>query len=190
MHMSSNPSPVEPRSAAYGLFPMRARLEEVIASLNSAGFDNSSICVFLSPSHPIADDLRHLKTPYVNMSREADLESTVSWLSKFGGFVISGVGLFVGSRNYLPALTQVDSRFDRNGNRSMLRNLGIPEEVAARYEARLRHDANLVFVNCDGWAQSEWAREILRRLKADEVSLLDEFAGAMQTGAAPASLVA
>ena len=190
MHISPNPSPVEPRSAAYGIFPMRARLEEVIASLNSAGFDHSSICVFLSPSHPIADDLRHLKTPYVNMSREADLESTVSWLSKFGGFVIPGVGLFVGSRNYLPALTQVDCRSGRNGNRSMLQNLGIPEDVAARYESRLRHDATLVFVNCDGWAQSEWAREILRRLKADEVSLLDEFAGAIQTSAATVSLVA
>ena len=190
MHISCNSSLTEPRSAAYGIFPMRARLEEVIASLNSAGFDNSSICVFLSPSHPIADDLRHLKTPCVNMSREADLESTVSWLSKFGGFVIPGVGLFVGSRNYLPALTQVDCRLDRTGNRSMLQNLGIPEDVAARYESRLRHDATLVFVDCDGWAQSEWAREILRRLKADEVSLLDEFAGAVPTSAQTASLVA
>jgi hypothetical protein len=182
--------PLELRTAAYGIFPLRAKLEEVIASLNAAGFDNSSICVFLSPSHPIADDLRHLKTPYVNLSREADLESTVSWLSKFGGFVIPGVGLFVGSRNYLPALTQVDSRANRSGNRGMLQNLGISEEMAAHYDARLRHDATLVFVNCDGWAQSEWAREILRRLQAEEVSLLSDFAGAMQTTSQATGLVA
>lgn len=190
MHTTSNSLTSKPRSAAYGIFSTRVRLEEVIASLNSAGFDNSSICVFLSPAHPIADDLRHLKTPSVNLSREADLESTVSWLSKFGGFVIPGVGLFVGSRSYLPALTQVDYRVDRPGNRGMLLNLGIPEDMAARYEPRLRNDATLVFVNCDGWAQSEWAREILRRLQAEEVSLLTDFAGAMQPGTQAATMVA
>jgi hypothetical protein len=53
----------------------------------------------------------------------------------------------------------------------MLASLGIP----ARYAARVRRDASLVFVSCDGSAQSEWAREILRRLRAEEVRLLGEL---------------
>jgi len=53
----------------------------------------------------------------------------------------------------------------------MLASLGIP----ARYAARVRRDASLVFVSCDGSAQSEWAREILRRSRAEEVSLLGEL---------------
>ena len=161
---------VEGRNAAYGIFPTRVGLEEVISCLNSAGFPNSDICVFLPPSHPIAEELRHLHTPYASLAREVELESTVSWLSRFGGFVIPGVGLFVGSGRYLSALTQADCRPAQTTHRGMLQNLGIPEEMATRYEARLRRDAMIVFVDCDGWARSEWACEILQRLQAEEVT--------------------
>jgi hypothetical protein len=186
---ASNPCFVEVRNAACGIFSTRVRLEAVIASLNSAGFRSGDICVFLSPSHPIAEELRHLNTPYASLAREVELESTVAWLAKFGGFVIPGVGLFVGSRSYLPALTQVDCRPGRTGNQGMLQNLGIPEEAATRYEARLRRDAMIVFVDCDGWAQSEWAREILQRLQAEEVSLPGN-AGQLEAAAQTASVMA
>jgi hypothetical protein len=35
----------------------------------------------------------------------------------------------------------------------------------------------MVFVNCDDSAQSEWAREILRLLRAEEVASLGHFEG-------------
>ena len=35
----------------------------------------------------------------------------------------------------------------------------------------------MVFVNCDDSAQSEWAREILRLLRAEEVASLGNFEG-------------
>jgi hypothetical protein len=181
---------VEGRNAAYGIFPTRVGLEEVISCLNSAGFPNSDICVFLPPSHPIAEELRHLHTPYASLAREVELESTVSWLSRFGGFVIPGVGLFVGSGRYLSALTQADCRPAQTTHRGMLQNLGIPEEMATRYEARLRRDAMIVFVDCDGWARSEWACEILQRLQAEEVTLPGRFAGGLSAAAQAASAAA
>jgi hypothetical protein len=113
-----------------------------------------------------------MKAPSADSSEEAGLEQTVSRLSTFGGVVIPGVGLFVGSREYLHALAQIDCRLEGVGNGGVLASLGIPEEVAVRYEARVRREASLVFVSCDGSAQSEWAREILRRLRGEEVRSL------------------
>jgi hypothetical protein len=72
----------------------------------------------------------------------------------------------------------------------MLQNLGIPEEMATRYEARLRRDAMIVFVDCDGWARSEWACEILQRLQAEEVTLPGRFAGGLSAAAQAASAAA
>lgn len=164
----------ENRTAAYGIFPAEARLDEVVTSLNSAGFESVDICVFLSPAHPIADRVRNMKLASADLSEEGGFERTVSWLSRFGGVVIPGIGFFIGSGEYLYALTRCD-HWPEDGEGEALANLGIPAEAAARYQSRVRQDASLVFVSCDGSAQSEWAGEILRLLRADEVRLLRQF---------------
>ena len=164
----------EHRAAAYGIFPSDTQLEEVLTSLNSAGFQSEDICVVLSPMHPIVDGVRSLKSSTSCQSIEGKLENTVSWLATFGGVVIPGVGIFIGSREYLRALAQTDY-LPEDTNRAVLASLGIPESAAARCEERLRHDANLVFVICEGSAHSEWAREILRRLRAEEVCSMETF---------------
>jgi hypothetical protein len=156
---------------------MKTNLAEVLKSLNSAGFQREDICVFLSPTHPIADGVRNLKAPDASSTLEIDLGPTFAWLSTFGSVVIPGVGFLVGSHEYLRALGQADCAPDATGNGAALASLGIPEDDAIRYETHLRRDANLVFVNCDGAAKSEWAREILRRMRAEEVCVLGEFNG-------------
>lgn len=165
----------ENKTAAYGIFTMDIRLDEIVTSLNSAGFGCEDICLFLPPSHSIADGVRNMKAAASDFSAEAGLTRMISWLSTFGGVVIPGVGFFVGSREYLHALTKTEPAVGGDGG--LLTSLGIAHEAAARYEARVRHDASLVFVSCDGSAQSEWAREILRRLRAEEVRLLGELPG-------------
>jgi hypothetical protein len=165
----------ENKTAAYGIFPMDIRLDEIVTSLNSAGFECEDICLFLPPSHSIADGVRNMKAAASDFSAEAGLTRMTSWLSTFGGVVIPGVGFFVGSREYLHALTKTELAVGEDGG--LLTSLGIAHEAAARYEARVRRDASLVFVSCDGPAQSEWAREILRRVRAEGVRLLGEFGG-------------
>jgi len=97
----------EIRAAAYAIFSTETPLEDVFTSLNSAGFESEDICVFLSPTHPIADGVRNLNSGDSRSGAEVGVENTVSWLSTFGGVVIPGVGCFVGSREYLRALAQV-----------------------------------------------------------------------------------
>jgi hypothetical protein len=133
---------------------METRLDEVMSSLNAAGFESVDICVFLPPAHPISDGVRNMKDASADFSEEAGLQSTVSWLSTFGGVVIPGIGFFVGSREYPHALTQKDG--EGAGKGGALASLGIPEEAAARYEARVRRDASLVFV--DGSEENQLER--------------------------------
>lgn len=161
----------ENRTAAYGLFRMEVRLDEIVTSLNSAGFESEDICVFLPSAHPIVEGVRSIEAAASAFELEARPERMVSWLSTLGGVVISDLGCFVGSREYLEALTQTNRLPNVSRNRGMLASLGIPE----RYAARVRRDTSLVFVSCDDSAQSEWAREILRRLRAEEVRLLGEL---------------
>lgn len=152
---------------------MEARLDQIVSSLNAAGFETSSICVFLPPAHPVADEVRSLKTAAGELTGEGGYERVVAWLATLGGVVIPDVGFFVGARGYLHAVACGICRPGENRS-SALENLGIPSDAAIRYEARTREDASLVFVSCDGWAQSEWAREILRLLRAGEVCVLGE----------------
>jgi hypothetical protein len=159
------------KAAAYGIFPMEARLDQIVSSLNAAGFETTSICVFLPPTHPVADEVRSIKTVSGELTGEAGYERVVAWLATLGGVVIPDVGFFVGARGYLHAVACGICRPGDNGS-GPLENLGIPSDVATRYEARTREDASLVFVSCDGRAQSEWAREILRLLRAEEVCVL------------------
>jgi hypothetical protein len=161
------------RAAAYGIFPMAARLDQIVSSLNAAGFETSSICVFLPPTHPVAGEVRSIKSSAGELSGEGGYERVVAWLATLGGVVVPDVGFFVGARGYLRAVACGLCR-PGDGRSGALAYLGIPADAAARYEARTREDASLVFVSCDGWAQSEWAREILRLLRAEEVCAIGE----------------
>jgi len=161
------------RAAAYGIFPIDARLDQIVSSLNAAGFETSSICVFLPPSHPVAGEVRSVKSSAGELVGDYGYERVIAWLATLGGVVIPEVGFFVGARGYLHA---VACGICQTGDKrtGALAKLGIPADAAERYETRTREDASLVFVSCDGWAQSEWAREILRLLRAEEVWVLSK----------------
>jgi hypothetical protein len=163
------------KTAAYAIFPVDTHMEDVLRSLNLAGFDNENICLFLTPMHPIAEGLQSMTVASSkDLSEEGRQAGLVSWLSRFGAVVIPGVGFFIGSREFLGALTPRGEQAPVVRNGELLSGLGIPQPDAARYEARIRSDANLIFVSCEGTARSQWAREILWRLRAEEVCLLGE----------------
>jgi hypothetical protein len=161
------------RAAAYGIFPIGARLDQIVSSLNAAGFETSSICLFLPPSHPVAGEVRSIKSSSGELTGEHGYERVIAWLATLGGVVIPEVGFFVGARGYLQAVACGTCQTGDNST-GALAKLGIPADAAQRYETRTREDATLVFVSCDGWAQSEWAREILRLLRAEEVCVLND----------------
>lgn len=181
------------KRAAYGIFPVDARLDQIVSSLHAAGFDTSSICVFLPPQHPVADEVRNVKSLAEKPVSGPDSQRVIAWLATpwlatLGGVVIPEVGFFVGARGYLHAVAcGICETGDRHSG--ALESLGIPAAAAERYETRTREDATLVFVTCDGWAQSEWAREILRLLRAEEICVLGENEADCEPPALPSNVV-
>src|SRR5579862_1483527 len=164
----------EPRSAAYGFFPDESQLENALRALNVAGFENEALCVLIASEHPIAERIRGLDFNKTHdVPTDASPERVIAWLSSYGAVVIPDVGFFVGSRQYLQALALPEELLTTS-ERGVFASLGISPSVAAKYEGRMRDKSSFVFVNCDDLAQSEWARELLSTMGAEEVSLLSQ----------------
>ena len=162
----------ESRTAAYGFFPDESQLENVLRALNIAGFENEDLCLLIASEHPIAERIRGLDcTKTHDLPRDASPERVIGWLSSYGAVVIPDVGFFVGSRQYMQALA-LPVELLATSERGVFAGLGISPSVAARYESRMRDKSSFVFVSCDDLAHSEWARELLSTMGAEEVSLL------------------
>lgn len=162
------------RAAAYGFFPPDSQLENVFRALNHAGFENADLCVLLTSEHPIAERIRNWKAHVPHESfRDAAPERVIAWLATYGAVVISDVGIFVGSSDFLRALALPEELLSADADAGVFGVLGIPQAEAVRYNSRLRENAAFILVSCDHVAHSEWARELLSAMGGEEVSLLE-----------------
>lgn len=161
----------ETRSAAYGFFPNDSHLESVLQTLNLAGFENEDLCVLI-PAERLAARLKEMDYKVGHDSnKDASPVCVIAWLSTYGAVVIPDIGFFVGSRQYLQALA-IAEEFLKKSEKSVFVGLGISASDAARYESRMHDRASFVFVSCDDVPRSEWARELLSAMGAEEARLL------------------
>jgi hypothetical protein len=158
-------------AAAYGIYSQDVALADVVQNLNQAGFENESICMMLSPEHPIASVVRGASL--FNAERESGAVTTklIGWLSEFGAVMIPTVGFFIRSQAFFHALMVARAAPALCGNARTLVGLGFTEEEAERYEEQL---GVLVYISCADVAKTHWAREVLRHSGAQEVATLEE----------------
>ena len=102
--------------AAYGIYPHRVALNEVLKTLNHAGFNNESICVMLSPAHPIATVVREANVLNAEREKSAVTAGLIGWLAKFGAVLIPSVGFFIRSREFLHAIIAETEPMARYGS--------------------------------------------------------------------------
>jgi hypothetical protein len=171
-------------NAAYGLFPQDVALPEVVHTLNKAGFDNENICMMLSPTHPIASQVREVSAFNSECQSNAVTASLIGWLAEFGAVMIPTVGFFVRSQAFLHALMVAEGSPAFCGNARTLSGLGFSDDEADRFEHQLREVGVLVYVSCEEGPKTIWACEVLRHTGAHEASTLDEKLSAMAAGAA------
>ena len=80
----------------YWLYPASVPLPEVVGHLNRGGFENSDICMVLSPAHPDADCVR--ESDILGAASDRALSARmITWFSKRGAVLIPTVGCFVSS---------------------------------------------------------------------------------------------
>jgi len=160
--------------AAYGMYSQDVALNDVVHTLNQAGFNNEDICMMLSPTHPIASLVRDASL--FNSEREASSVTAglIGWLSEFGAVMIPTVGFFIRSQAFFHALMTTRDTPALCGNSSTLVGLGFSEDEADRFESQLRQLGVLVYVSCPESAKTMWACEVLRHTGAHEAATLHE----------------
>ena len=161
-------------NAAYGLYPQEVALNDVVLTLNQAGFGNEDICMMLSPSHPIATQIKDASLFNSACESNAVTTSLIGWLSEFGAVMIPTVGFFIRSQAFFHALMVSRETPALCGNARTLSGLGFSDEEADRFEHQLRKNSVMVYVSCSENAQTTWAREVLRHTGAHETATLDE----------------
>jgi hypothetical protein len=158
-------------TAAYGLFPDNAPLNEVIKTLNQGGVDKENICMMLSPAHPITTIVSEFSArPF---EREANVVTAglIGWLSEFGAVVIPKFGFFVRSREFFQTLALERDSTAVSDRSHTLASLGLPKEDAKRLDTH--EDGVLLYVSCRQNAQTQRTAELLRASGAEEVGLLE-----------------
>jgi hypothetical protein len=160
-------------TAAYGLYAQDVALADVVHTLNSAGFENESICMMLSPTHPIASQVRDASVFNSECKSSTVTAALIGWLSEFGAVMIPTVGFFIRSQTFFHALMVARGTPALCENSRTLSGLGFSDDDADRFENQLREVGVLVYVACPESEKMTWACELLRHTGAREASTLD-----------------
>jgi len=161
-------------AAAYGIYSQDIALADIVRNLNQAGFENESICMMLSPEHPIASIVRGASLFNDERESGAMTAKLIGWLSEFGAVMIPTVGFFIRSQAFFHALMAARDAPALCGNARTLVGLGFTERQAKRYEAQLDRLGVLVYISCADVARTHWAREVLRHTGAQGAAMLEE----------------
>ncbi|MGA8270639.1 MAG: hypothetical protein WB919_03710 [Candidatus Sulfotelmatobacter sp.] len=161
-------------TAAYGMYSQNVPLNDLVHTLNQAGFGNEDICMMLSPTHPVAELVRDASLFNSDRGTTAATAGLIGWLSEFGAVMIPTVGFFVRSQVFLQALMVARDAPALCGNARTLAGLGFSDGDAERFESQLRKLGVLVYVSCSESAKTSWACEVLRHSGAGEAAILEE----------------
>jgi hypothetical protein len=158
-------------AAAYGTYSQDVALNEVVHTLNQAGFENEDICMMLPPTHPIAALVRDASLFNSECESNAVAAGLIGWLSGFGAVLIPTVGFFIKSQVFFRALMVSREAPALCGNARTLVGLGFSDAEAARFENQL---GVLVYVSCPESAKTMWACEVLRHTGARDASTMEQ----------------
>jgi hypothetical protein len=163
-------------SAAYAMFSRSIPLPDVMRTLSRGGFQKESICMMLSPTHPIAATVREANTRPYERDSNASMADVIGWLSEFGAVLIPTFGFFIRSRSYCRALLTESDSMSKNGRCGPLVGLGFSEDEAAQFERKVRDVGALLYVSCPEESQTLSALELLRATGAQQTGTLQNEA--------------
>lgn len=168
-------------TAAFGIYPNRASVEDAVDTLKEEGFRNTDISVLFPETTGTKDFAteKHTKAPEgatTGAGTGVVLGGALGWLTGIGALAIPGLGPFIAAGPIMAALAGAGVGGTVGGIVGALIGLGIPEYEAKRYEGRIKSGGILLSVHCD---DSEWtkkAKTILEETGAEDVASTGESA--------------
>jgi hypothetical protein len=166
-------------TAAFGIYPTRARAEQAVDQLLAAGFRSEDISVLMQDNIGTKDFAheKHTKAPEgttTGVVAGGAIGGTLGVLAGIGALAIPGVGPLIAAGPIMAGLAGLGVGGAVGGLVGALVGMGIPEFEAKRYEGRIKEGGILVSVHCDN---SEWvgkAKDILKHSGGEDVSSTGE----------------
>ena len=167
------------QTSVFGIYPSTQQAESAAASLVQAGFRSDDISVLA----PDRSNTRELGTEKATKAPEGTatgvaaggaLGGTLGLLAGIGALAIPGLGPFIAAGPIVGALAGLGAGGAVGGFVGALVGMGIPEYEAKRYEGRVREGGVLLSVHAATSEQVTFAKQILERTGAEDISSYGE----------------
>ena len=163
------------KASVYCTAKTLAQAETIVAELKTAGFTSNDISA-LMPDKRTTKDFAHEHNTKAPEGATAGgvaglgVGAALGWLAGIGALAIPGVGPLIAAGPIMGALAGGAVGGATGGIIGALVGMGIPEFEAKRYEAKIREGNILISVHTEDSKQRDAAKDIFKRLDADDIS--------------------
>jgi len=162
-------------SAVFGVFSTKEQVETAVAEMKREGFRNADISVLFPYNEGTKDFAleKGTKAPEgaaAGATSGAVIGGALGWLAGIGALAIPGLGPFIAAGPIVGALAGLGAGGAVGGFVGALVGMGIPEYEAKRYEGRVREGGVLLSVHAATSEQVTFAKQILERTGAEDIS--------------------
>jgi hypothetical protein len=173
-------------TAVFGIFRDRPHVELAVEEFRRQGFRPNDISV-LFPQAQSTKEFAHEKNTKapegaaVGTGTGAVVGGTLGWLVGIGALAIPGLGPFIAAGPIMAALAGATVGGAVGGVTGALIGMGIPEYEAKRYEGIIKKGGILMSVHSDNSEWTDKAKEIFKRLGAEDVDSTGEASADIKT---------
>jgi len=163
------------KTSVFGIVKSRSQAEQVVESLQAAGFASSEISVL------VPDTTGRHDTGVVKNTKAPEGATTggvaggltggvLGLLAGIGALAIPGVGPFIAAGPIMAALSGAAIGAGTGGIVGALVGLGIPEIEAKRYEEKLKAGNYLIAVDAEDGDDEDRAKKVFKDAGAEDIS--------------------
>ncbi|MEP6882855.1 MAG: hypothetical protein ABI866_12730 [Dokdonella sp.] len=163
------------KASVYCTAKTMAQAELIVDSLKTAGFTSNDISA-LMPDKRTTKDFAHEHNTKAPEGATAGgvaglgVGAALGWLAGIGALAIPGVGPLIAAGPIMGALAGGAVGGATGGIIGALVGMGIPEFEAKRYESKIREGNILISVHTEDSKQRDVAKDVFKRLDADDIS--------------------
>lgn len=163
------------KTSVFGIVKTHSQAENIVESLQDAGFPASEISVLL-PDNEGKHDIGHVKATKAPEGATTGATAggvtggVLGLLAGIGALAIPGVGPFIAAGPIMAALSGAALGGATGGIVGGLIGLGIPEIEAKRYEDKLKSGNYLIAVHAQDSEQKDRAKDIFDNAGAEDIS--------------------